>query len=137
MFEPVTTVMAAPDLPTENDYTYVDNTTLKKINYYRLKITDESAGFYYSDTISVPGPDERIVLLYPNPVSDQVFLRPGTLTGNAVVKIVDSKGAVVKILSLSIGTADIPINVSQLQPGNYLVSIHAGEMVEMVRFVKE
>jgi hypothetical protein len=48
--------MATPNLATQNYYSYVDNTSLQKVNYYRLRIVDVNNNFYYSDTISVAGP---------------------------------------------------------------------------------
>jgi len=136
MFSPVTNVIATPNSPTQNDYHLADNTSLKKINYYRLKIVDVSDDYYYSDTISVAGPDERIILLYPNPVKDHVFLQAGVIPGEIEISIVDFKGAVVRKIKVS-GTGDIPINTSQLQRGNYSIFIHSAKFEKTIPFVKE
>jgi hypothetical protein len=135
-FLSVKDVMVTPNLPTENDYQYVDNSSLQKVNYYRLRIVDVNNNFYYSDTISVAGPDERVILVYPNPAKDQLFLRLPENATDAEVRIIDFKGAVVKTIKVT-GTGDIPINTSQLQRGNYSMVIHAGQMEKTVPFIKE
>jgi hypothetical protein len=135
-FLAVKDVMSTPNLPTENDYQYVDNASLQKVNYYRLRIVDVNNNFYYSDTISVAGPDERIILVYPNPAKDQLFLRLPENATDAEVRIIDFKGAVVKRIQVT-GTGDIPINTSQLQIGNYSIVIHTGQIKKTIRFIKE
>jgi hypothetical protein len=135
-FSSVKDVMATPNLPTENDYQYVDNSSLQKVNYYRLRMVDVNNNFYYSDTISVAGPDKRVILVYPNPAKGQLFLRLPENATDADVRIIDFKGAVVKTIKVT-GTGDIPINTSQLQRGNYSIVIHAGQMEKTVPFIKE
>jgi hypothetical protein len=97
---------------------------------------DVNNNFYYSDTISVAGPDERVILVYPNPAKGQLFLRLPENATDAEVRIIDFKGAVVKTIKVT-GTGDIPINTSQLQRGNYSMVIHAGQMEKTVPFIKE
>jgi hypothetical protein len=136
MFSPVTNVITSPDSPIQNDYQYVDNTSLKNVNYYRLKIADINDHYYYSDTISVEGPDEKIILLYPNPVKDQLFLRLAETSGDAEVSIIDFKGAIIKKIKVT-ATGDITINTSQLQRGTYSIFIHTGQIEKTIRFIKE
>lgn len=136
IFSPVTKVIASPNSPTQNDYRYVDNSSLKKINYYRLKIVDVNDHDYYSDTISVGGPDEKTILLYPNPVKDQLFLRFDDISAGAEVSIVDFKGSIVKKIKVT-GPGDIPINTSRLQSGNYSILIQAGHVKKTIVFLKE
>jgi hypothetical protein len=136
MFSPVTNVITSPDSPIQNDYQYVDNTSLKNVNYYRLKIADINDHYYYSDTISVVGPDEKIILLYPNPVKDQLFLRLAETSGDAEVSIIDFKGAIIKKIKVT-ATGDITINTSQLQRGTYSIFIHTGQIEKTIRFIKE
>ena len=135
-FSPLADVMPTPDSPTENDYQYVDNTSLQKVNYYRLRIVGVNNSFYYSDTLSVAAPDERQTLVYPNPAKDQLFLRLGEPATEADVRIIDFKGAIVKKIKV-IGTGDIPINISQLQRGNYSIVIYAGQIEKTIPFIKE
>ena len=135
-FSPVTNVITSPDSPIQNDYQYVDNTSLRNVNYYRLKIADINDHYYYSDTISVEGPDEKIILLYPNPVKDQLFLRLAETSGDAEVSIIDFKGAIIKKIKVT-ATGDITINTSQLQRGNYSLFIHTGQIEKTIRFIKE
>lgn len=136
-FSPLNDVSAAPNSQNQNDYNYVDVSSLNLLNYYRLKIFDINERYYYSDTITVAGPNERVILLYPNPVKDKLFLRLSNIQGEAEINIVDLKGAVLMKLKTSEGSGDIPINTSNLPPGAYSLIIHASQLKKTLPFIKE
>jgi hypothetical protein len=107
------------------------------MNYYRLKILDVHNNYYYSDTISVAAPVERIIMLYPNPAREYVYLKLTDIEGEAEIKIVDINGGVVKKLKVTTGNADVPINISQLQRGTYSVSVLTTQLNETLQFIKQ
>lgn len=136
-FLPVSNVAATANEPDQNNYSSTDNSTLKKINYYRLKIFDNQDSYYYSDTIAVSGPEEIEIRLYPNPAKDIIHLSLPDAGINTEMKVVDMKGLVIKKLKIDAGTADVPINISQLQRGAYTVFISIGQTKKTLQFIKE
>jgi len=136
-FLAMSNVAATINDPNENKYSSTDNSPLKKINYYRLKIFDNQDNFYYSDTIAVTGPAEIDIRLYPNPAKDIIHLSLPNTGINTEIKIVDMKGVTIKKLKIDAGTADIPIYISQLQRGAYTIFISTGQAKKTLQFIKE
>ncbi len=136
-FSSLTNLTASPNDAIKNDYTYTDNSSLKAINYYRLKVFDIHDNYYYSDTVAVAAPDERVSFLYPNPAKDYVYLDLTNLQGEAEIKIVDINGTTVEKLKVSGGTGNLPINISRLQRGTYTIFIHTIQKDKSLRFIKE
>lgn len=57
-----------------NSYNYTDDKVLLSKNYYRLKIVSNEGKIKYSDTRTVQFNKEDAVLVYPNPLRDQLNL---------------------------------------------------------------
>ena len=102
-----------------------------------MKVFDIHDNYYYSDTVAVAAPDERVSFLYPNPAKDYVYLDLTNIRGEAEIKIVDIKGAVVEKLKVNGGTGNLPISISRLQRGTYTIFIHTIQTDKSLRFIKD
>lgn len=100
------------------NYTYLDQTPRKGINYYRLKQVDTDGTFAYSrvrDAVIERNPDANV---YPNPVSD--LLRISGISEVAEVKIIDLQGNTKFQKSIQ---QDVDIDLKSFSEGVYLVRI--------------
>jgi hypothetical protein len=108
-------------------YQYKDQLPQNGSNYYRLKMVDTDGSFAYSNIkeISIEsGAASASVVSYPNPTSDQLFLK--TTAQNTIVgaKIFNLSGKTVLVAKPSqIATG---INVQGLSEGIYVVNVTLG-----------
>ncbi len=85
--------------------------------------------------IEEPATDEKIVL-YPNPVNDQVeiFISSGTINE---VEITDLQGRKVYVIQPELPTTNLRIRTTDLPNGIYLASIHSSRGVHVEKFLKQ
>ena len=82
--------------------------------------------------------EEGYLHLYPNPASDQVFLRtPNTVHGPAQVQLSDALGRFVWQRNVVLSEGDIYLPVDGLRAGLYLVELHSGGRMWRARLVRE
>lgn len=116
----------------EASYQFTDD--LSGINgktlFYRLKMVDTDGKFRYSNVIVLRKDDHNIkgISLAPNPVlSGQATLRLDAITNTVIqIRIMDLTGKVMSQQNtrVSAGANSITLNnISQLQPGNYLLQV--------------
>ncbi|HVV05173.1 MAG TPA: T9SS type A sorting domain-containing protein, partial [Puia sp.] len=103
-------------------YSYTDANDYAGITYYRLKQIDLDDRYVYTLIKAVAGGGSAgvSVLLYPNPNQGQLTIRMDGSVGTHDVRIVDGKGAIVKIMLLHGNT---PLQVTGLPTGAYIVQI--------------
>ena len=79
--------------------------------------------------------------LYPNPIGDGQFrlrLPLALRNGPLKVRILDAKGATVRLLTLDApATDEVPVNAGALARGTYLCEVSAGSVTQTVRFVQQ
>ena len=113
-------VNANGDSNERNTYDYLHVTPVAGVNYYRLKMVDRDATFTYSRIRSVNFDEIRAVNVYPNPVSDILFVQDLTSENVKQVLIVSNSGVIVyKSSEISANG----INVKDLAVGSYTVQI--------------
>jgi hypothetical protein len=114
---------------TPTSYRFIDQHPEKGTNYYRLKQIDFDGHFTYSPTRSVKFTGNESIMIYPNPVSNLLYVElPWEINENenTTYEIFDSEGRLVdagKILSLVQG-----LDVSSFHNGAYVLSI-TGDIV--------
>jgi len=88
-------------------------------NFYRLKVTERSDAYYYSETRKIwagfPGADFTI---FPNPASDKVSVR-GQFEPGVQLRLADISGRIIWQSTIRGNTAEITL--PHLLPGLYLV----------------
>lgn len=119
-------------------YSYWDETPVRGINYYRLKMIDASGKSDYSEvvTATVKGDGSFNVIAYPNPVKNKLTLIAyGTKAQTAIVTISDLTGKVVKTENMIQGFVEI--NMEGLAQGLYLVKYSDGTHTHTTRVTKD
>jgi hypothetical protein len=140
----------------ENALQYINKTG---ITQFRLETTDENnISFYNGDTAELEGPfldlyyDTTVVTgvinksnadlslaLYPNPASNAVTLKLNKewLNKKSSIMIYDAKGATVSTVNYDkITSGELVIDIHQLAPGGYFISIENKEQKLSGTFVK-
>jgi hypothetical protein len=136
LFKPLTNITAYSNSQTIKNYHHVDNTFLKAINYYRLKMVDIDGRYTYSKTIAVSALTHNLVSVFPNPVKDELFIRLQDGSTETTLRIVDIKGANVRTLKLKAG-GTASINVADLPAGVYSIISDSGTLKEKLQFIKQ
>lgn len=139
------TVRGSGTSTTANNYTFVDNSPLKGINYYKLEQKDFDGKTEIFDPISIytNRPGENTISFYPNPVSDDLTIQLQTSEEETIsgILISDVSGRVVFTLSsLSESKQEnLTIPLNQLQKGVYILTIkdQHNRILQQSKFTKE
>ncbi len=103
--------------------TTIDNNIIADVQYYRVKITDQSGVVKYSaiEKVIINNLKKDIILLYPNPTKNKAtFLVPNSLITTGVqIQIVNGAGQVVKQIKATTGQNNIDVNLNGLHIGTY------------------
>ena len=103
-------------------YAFVHSNPADGKNYYRLKQIDIDGKINYSPIRFVDFSKEVYVKSYPNPTSDILNINTGYNFKNASLKINSYNGQLVKQQVVN-GSGTVTINVKDLPPGLYTISI--------------
>lgn len=119
-----------------HDYYFTDKQPLSGLNYYRLKQTDYDANFTYSGVIKTDFSQARM-FVFPNPVSaSEVNIQfPNADFNEAVTEIYDYTGQLVR--SITTTNTILSVNISDLLPGFYIVSVKVGGQMFQERLIKK
>ncbi len=85
--------------------------------------------------VELESPAEYSVKLYPNPVSDVLNIKVTTIEAGARVKVYDMAG--MEVISQSLTETPQAVNVSNLKPGIYVITIINGSHVTREKFIKK
>ncbi len=119
-----------------SDYTYIHTNPFTGINYYRLKMVDQDGSFAYSRVEKVTFPGGATLVLYPNPVSERLFMRPIAAAGTGKAEIYTVAGR--RVWSGDMPALQEGLDISGLPGGLYLVRVSGpGTQVETVRVLVE
>jgi hypothetical protein len=110
-----------------SSYTLKDNKIVNGTAVYRIKCIDKNGETNYSEAVRVKADNKDLyVNVFPNPASSFVNLEMNNIkAGNYLLKIVDTKGAIVKQQMINaVGTNTVvKIDIQQLVSGNYILQI--------------
>jgi hypothetical protein len=115
-------------------YTQADSA--KGDAYYRLKQFDRNGRFSYSEVVFIKGGNKKQLVLYPNPVSDELKVGiPGVLgNGQAIMQVYRTNGIMLLQQAATSNTARI--NTSRFSPGQYILRVTVGKDVYQQVFTK-
>jgi len=141
-FQNVGSVNAAGNSTKKIDYKFTDadalQTSANKI-YYRLQIADNDGKTTFSNIASVNIlPDGNLLVVYPNPVKDQLFFITHKAVDAAIVRISNVNGKLVYVQQLGNIPADAKnkLNVAALGKGVYYLEFISGSNKQTIRFIK-
>jgi len=110
---------AAGDSKVSLTYNFTDAAPLASTNYYRLKMIDRDGSFAYSSVKNVTFEGGKSIAIYPNPVSNVMFLNTEAKNVKGIVIASINGTTVYKAANVS---AD-GINVANLSNGTYVVKV--------------
>lgn len=138
-FSVLSKVNAAGNSSNVQHYSFTDVKPFTGTNYYRLKMIDKDGRFNYSETRILAGSNTAI-RIYPNPVKNNLTLEISSTTSSAAyIKIINLQGKVLRDFPLQIanGLNKQTIPVNNLQAGVYMLQINTGDVLQMIKFVKQ
>ncbi len=142
VYERVGTV-SATSTPGEHEYSLTDYnvTDLKEsVVYYRLKQIDVDGHFTYSNVIPVVLDKKSLIRLFPNPAREQVNISiTVSARDKAIWQIHDLGGRTLMQGSINLdnGTTNIPVDVSRLPRGMYVVSVQGTIVNQQLQLIKQ
>lgn len=120
-------------------YATSDPRPLAGTNYYRLRQTDLDGTSSVSPVVAVElgKPNDLQVMVHPNPSPGPVFLSATGLPDQPLkVRIMDDAGRVVEQRVLRMhGGGSVPLDLSQLAPGSYLLQARADGSADVIRLM--
>jgi hypothetical protein len=130
---------------TDLSYTFIDNNPAGAKYYYRLRQVDLDNHSKFSNVIVIKG-EKPVTMtiegLYPNPANTKVNVLIGTPVRDRVsLMIVDMSGKAVlqQVFNVEAGSNTIPVDISRLSNGNFLVKLICSNGCEFTvsKFVKQ
>jgi hypothetical protein len=126
-------------------YSYVDVNPVGTVHYYRLRQVDNNNQSKYSVVLKIANSIGKGITLQnviPNPALNNLTANIATsIKGNAALQIIDFMGRVQikKQVMLQQGTNIIPVDVSTLKTGLYVLKVVSDDVSESatIKFVKQ
>jgi hypothetical protein len=105
-------------------YRFTDSSPAMGANYYRLRIVDEDGSYEYSKVKDVINrPNEPVLLVSPNPVSNRTIRLRTFMLENSSLKLSNILGQDISFKTNDMGNNTVElIPLSTLSPGLYIVS---------------
>jgi hypothetical protein len=138
IFDPIGEVAGAGTTNQFQEYRFIDERPLARINYYRLRQVDFDGEFEYSPVRAVDfqGQDAEISV-FPNPVIHMLTIRFGQPTvKEGRVHIFNSGGRLLQTVEIPAQAGEHHLDVSSLAPGMYLLQWELGGVTGSRRFIK-
>ncbi|HTN20909.1 MAG TPA: pectinesterase family protein [Pelobium sp.] len=119
-----------------HNYSFVDQNPLDGSSYYRLNQIDLDGKNAYSDLRSINLASGINLVLYPNPVSNELNIIHAKAMVNANVGLVATNGKKVLNLPVAISSTNTKINLNGLSPGTYILVFENGSEKQVSKFIK-
>ena len=132
-------------LTVTNVRTYQDSNVVEGVNYcYKIKAKNENCESVFSNeecktflSINTIETNDFNAYLYPNPTSNKTILRVEGLNENALVRIYDITGRLIKSLEINTDQKELEIDVQNLSKGVYSIKIINSSINISTKFIKE
>jgi hypothetical protein len=120
-------ITSSGDSDALNNYSFTDQKPFSGNNFYRLKMVDRDGTFAYSRIRTLTFDHNKNIIIYPNPVTDKIFVSADDLSKVASVRMINAMGQVVVSTS---GMTAQGIVTRHLTAGIYIIQIKKtdGEM---------
>jgi ELWxxDGT repeat protein len=111
------------------------------ILYYRLRLVENNGSYKYSNIVKIDLNNAAFsVTLSPNPVSNTAYVTVnGARKGKLQIDVIDLSGRVIRQLNKAVDNRviQIPVDVSGLAPGSYLLRIINENNTKVQPFIKQ
>ena len=122
------------------NYQFIDRKVVKNVNYtYRLKQISLNSRIRYSDIVEVISLNPyrtTLEMLYPNPASDETFVKINAgISQKMSCEIISADGKVLDYASQNLypGEQEVSIDCSKLLPGVYILKFSLNEEPYQIR----
>jgi hypothetical protein len=124
-FNDIGRINAAGDAQSRNQYSFVDESPLTGVNYYRLRQVDNDGTFEYSKVVdALVRPDTPMVLVSPNPASSQLIRLRAYSTDISSLRLTNLLGQEISFRAHSQGGDVVELLPNHPLPsGLYLLSL--------------
>ncbi len=129
-------VIEAKNGTTTNNYSFVDNSPVAGVSYYRLKMNDRDRSFKYS-AVEMVKTKTIGVSVYPNPVRSSITIQHEVAAKGAVIAVMDMSGKQTSAVTVQVGAVQTTISAAQLAPGSYMVVYTNNGTRVTKQFIKE
>jgi hypothetical protein len=135
-FSTIGTVDAIANEAASESYSFVDNSPLSGLSYYRIGMTNSVGEVAYSSVVPVDfSATSRPVTLYPVPATDILHVSAPGVSGGGTIELFSVAGQLLANYQVTmLDGASLPVN--SLPTGAYFVRIRAGAQAMALSFVK-
>ncbi|KAI9432247.1 hypothetical protein F5148DRAFT_1295811 [Russula earlei] len=119
-----------------NNYAFTDRNITSQTAYYRLKMADKDGSYRYSNVVTVNSKGIIALEVYPNPVSQSLYVKHTTLNSKAVFTVYDMQGRLVKQQAATTGAEQSTIPVAELINGEYILALTTETGISKITFIK-
>lgn len=117
-------------------YSFTDTRVALAKNYYRLREVSLDNTYHFSTIKFIELDGQNYFTIYPNPVSDALYIHTGITFSNSPLKIYDVSGRLSLQKTLN-GSGTLPVPVNNLPSGIYTAKIADGINNIQFRFIKK
>lgn len=117
-------------------YNFTDAKANSVKNYYRLREVSFDNTYHFSTVKFIELDGQNYFTVYPNPVSDALYIHTGVTFSNSPLKIYDVSGRLSQQRILN-GSGTLPVSVNKLPSGIYTGKIADGINNIQFRFIKK
>ena len=138
IFEEVAKISGRGNSTEISKYEYMDLNPIRGINYYRLKQTDFDGQFSYSNIETVEFIDDENIKIYPTLVTENITIEINKKlnSGHSII-IRDLTGRASKSFAISRDEIKKEVNLTDLAPGNYFITIYNDKTRNTLKFIKQ
>ncbi|WP_158538645.1 S8 family peptidase [Chitinophaga skermanii] len=127
--------LGSQQITSSKTYQFIDTNPPGGIVQYRVKITLRDGRIIYSDISSVEVLRGAAMIVFPNPVQQQMEVVTGDIEGEEVLKIIDAQGRVRKLVAHV--SARHTLQLGSLPAGVYWCILYRdGKAIGKISFVK-
>lgn len=127
------------------NYTFTDNSVINSHQYYRLRQVDFDDHSNLSNVVLIKSEKSTTVMIdgfFPNPASTMVNVlisAPKEESATVVITDITGKTLIQQVVNVEIGSTTLPIDVSSLAAGTYLLKLVCSSNCESAvsKFVKQ
>jgi len=134
-FQPLGRINRTLSSGTNGNYEYYDRLPKNGINYYRIRLIENSGRIILSSIQTIRLNDNLITGLYPNPSAKEVFVKMSNTDGVSI-RVFTLGGAIVPVSANSISRNEIQIiPTASLPSGVYLVNIITKNETRILKWI--
>lgn len=135
LFDHLGVIKGSGNISLANQYQFIDNNPNLGLNYYRLKLVDYDGQYQYSQVIAVDNQKQnKAIKIYPSFAKDYLFIKSPEEIHQ--ITIYDAYGRKVKGRKNFELIDVLQVNVKELMPGPYLITVKSIRNIKIFRFIK-